>query len=110
MEHMERECQSKKIINSLRQIQILYKQQAEAILTGFNIQDQAFLEIISGTTEPSGLLPLQMPADMKTVEEQYEDRPFDMECHVDSEGNKYDFGFGLNWSGFIFSNEFINNL
>jgi len=39
---------------------------------------------------------------MKTVEEHYEEGPFDMECHVDSVGNKYDFGFGLNWSGFIF--------
>jgi beta-glucosidase len=24
-----------------------------------------------------------------------------MECHVDSDGNKYDFAFGLNWSGVI---------
>lgn len=30
-----------------------------------------------------------------------EDLPFDMECHADSEGNSYDFGFGLNWSGVI---------
>lgn len=26
---------------------------------------------------------------------------FDLACHVDSEGNTYDFGFGLNWSGVI---------
>jgi beta-glucosidase len=42
-----------------------------------------------------------MPADMKTVETQKEDVPFDMICHVDSEGNTYDFGFGLNWNGVI---------
>ena len=42
-----------------------------------------------------------MPANMKTVEEQNEDVPHDMECHVDSEGNKYDFAFGLNWKGVI---------
>jgi beta-glucosidase len=24
-----------------------------------------------------------------------------MECHVDSEGHAYDFGFGLSWSGVI---------
>jgi beta-glucosidase len=59
------------------------------------------LDLVSGTTEPSGLLPLQMPADMKTVELQKEDVPFDMTCHVDTEGNSYDFGFGLNWSGVI---------
>jgi beta-glucosidase len=40
-----------------------------------------------------------MPADMKTVEEQKEDVPFDLVCYVDSAGNAYDFGFGLNWSG-----------
>jgi beta-glucosidase len=42
-----------------------------------------------------------MPADMKTVEEQYEDVPRDMNCFVDSDGNTYDFGFGLNWQGVI---------
>jgi beta-glucosidase len=40
-----------------------------------------------------------MPADMNTVEEQFEDVPRDMNCYSDSEGNKYDFGFGLNWTG-----------
>lgn len=24
-----------------------------------------------------------------------------MDCHVDTAGNAYDFGFGLNWSGVI---------
>jgi len=27
--------------------------------------------------------------------------PFDMEPHVDSEGNAYDFAFGLDWDGVI---------
>ncbi|HLN56063.1 MAG TPA: glycoside hydrolase family 3 C-terminal domain-containing protein, partial [Bacteroidales bacterium] len=74
---------------------------ADAIVATFEIQAQALLDIISGVAEPSGLLPLQMPANMKTVELQAEDVPFDMECHVDSEGNTYDFGFGLNWNGVI---------
>lgn len=78
-----------------------FEKTADAILATFEIQSQALLDIISGAAEPSGLLPLQMPVDMKTVELQAEDKPFDMECHVDSEGNKYDFGFGLNWSGVI---------
>jgi len=42
-----------------------------------------------------------MPANMETVEAQFEDVPRDMECHIDSDGNKYDFAFGLNWSGVI---------
>lgn len=78
-----------------------FEKQSDAIIATFEVQDQAILDIITGAAEPSGLLPLQMPADMKTVELQSEDVPFDMECHVDSEGNKYDFGFGLNWNGVI---------
>jgi beta-glucosidase len=78
-----------------------FEKEANAIVVNFEVQDQAILDIISGAAEPSGLLPMQMPADMKTVETQKEDVPFDMVCHVDSEGNTYDFGFGLNWSGVI---------
>ncbi len=78
-----------------------FEKEADAIVATFDIQDQALFDILTGTAEPSGLLPLQMPANMRTVELQKEDAPFDMECHVDSEGNTYDFGFGLNWSGVI---------
>lgn len=73
----------------------------DAIVVSFDISDRAVLDVISGKVEPSGLLPMQMPANMTTVEQQYEDVAFDMECHVDSEGNTYDFAFGLNWSGKI---------
>ena len=74
---------------------------ADAILVSFNVQHQALLDIISGKNEPSALLPMQMPADMKTVEEQNEDVPRDMRCYQDAEGNTYDFAFGLNWQGVI---------
>lgn len=74
---------------------------ADAILISFNVQHQALLDIISGKNEPSALLPMQMPADMKTVEEQNEDVPRDMRCYQDADGNTYDFAFGLNWQGVI---------
>lgn len=74
---------------------------ADAILIHLGVQDQAIMEILTGGTEPSALLPFQMPADMKTVEEQSEDVPRDMKCYVDADGNTYDFAFGLNWSGII---------
>lgn len=74
---------------------------ADAILIHLGVQDQAIMEILSGGFEPSALLPFQMPADMKTVEEQNEDVPRDMKCYVDADGNTYDFAFGLNWSGVI---------
>ena len=78
-----------------------FEKDADAILVNFDVQDQAILDMLTGAAEPSGLLPMQMPVDMKTVETQKEDVPFDMTCHIDSEGNSYDFGFGLNWSGVI---------
>jgi len=78
-----------------------FEPSAAAILVSFGVQDQALLEILSGKAEPSGLLPLQMPADMRTVEEQAEDTPHDMRPHVDVAGNAYDFAFGLNWQGVI---------
>jgi beta-glucosidase len=78
-----------------------FEKSIQGLLINFNVQDQAVLDIISGKVEPSGLLPLQMPANMATVEKQKEDIPFDMEVHLDGDGNSYDFGFGLNWSGII---------
>ena len=73
----------------------------EGILVEFGVQNSAIVDVVKGTYEPSGLLPLQMPVDMKTVEEQFEDVPNDMTPYVDSNGNVYDFAFGLNWSGKI---------
>ncbi len=78
-----------------------FEPSADAILVSFGVQDQAVLQVLSGKAEPSGLLPLQMPADMQAVEEQAEDTPHDMRPHVDTTGNAYDFGFGLNWNGVI---------
>ncbi len=78
-----------------------FEKDADAIVAGFGIQAQAILVIISGAAEPSGLLPLQMPADMKTVEMQKEDVPHDMQPYKDAEGHLYDFGYGMNWKGVI---------
>ena len=78
-----------------------FEKEIDALLVNFRIQDQALLDVISGAFEPTGLLPLQIPANMSTVEAQHEDVPFDMKAHMDTEGNVYDFAFGLNWSGII---------
>ena len=85
---------------------------ADAILLWFNgyegavfdpewFQPEALMNIITGQVEPSALLPYQMPKDMAAAEAQLEDVPRDVECYVDSNGNAYDFGFGMNWSGVI---------
>ena len=78
-----------------------FEDKADAILVRFSVTEQPILDLISGKYEPSGLLPMQMPANMSAVEKQKEDVPYDMDCYRDSAGNVYDFGYGLNWSGVI---------
>ncbi|AKD56154.1 glycoside hydrolase family 3 protein [Spirosoma radiotolerans] len=78
-----------------------FEGQSNAILAHFGVQDQALMDILTGAHEPSALLPMQFPADMKTVEAQAEDIPRDMTPYKDALGNVYDFGFGLNWKGVI---------
>ncbi|SHH24290.1 beta-glucosidase [Chryseolinea serpens] len=78
-----------------------FEPQVDAIVFGFGVMNQAVLDLLTGAAEPSGLLPVQMPLNMETVEQQLEDVPHDMKVHVDSEGNAYDFGYGLNWKGVI---------
>jgi beta-glucosidase len=81
---------------------------ADSILADFENQKAAVLDMIRGQTKngaaggsrpikPRGLLPMQMPRDMETVEAQDEDVPRDMIPYRDSEGNVWDFGFGLSY-------------
>ena len=74
---------------------------ADAIIAEYGVQNQAIFDILSGKRMPSGLLPLQIPMDMDTVETQLEDVPFDMIPYVDSEGHCYDFAFGMDFDGVI---------
>lgn len=78
-----------------------FEKSVDAILVNFRVQDQAIMDMLVGKAEPSGLLPLQMPADMQTVEKQLEDVPQDMKPYKDAAGNIYDFGFGMDWKGVI---------
>ncbi len=81
-----------------------FEKNARAIVANFGVQDQALLDLLTGKSAPSGLLPLQMPANMATVEKQQEDVPHDMQCYKDADGHVYDFGFGLSWKGVITDN------
>lgn len=78
-----------------------FESEVDAIVVGFSISDKALFDVILGKQEPNGLLPVQFPKDMNTVEGQYEDVAHDMEVYVDSEGNSYDFAYGLNYNGII---------
>ena len=73
----------------------------DVVIVGFDVQGQAIMDIISGRESPSGLLPFQLPKDMSAVELHCEDKPHDMTCYCDTEGNVYDFAFGLDWDGKI---------
>lgn len=79
-----------------------FEGQVDAILyTPISYDAEATSKICAGEVEPSGLLPYQMPKDMDTVEANAEDVARDCEPYTDSEGNEYDFAFGMNWSGVI---------
>jgi beta-glucosidase len=78
-----------------------FEKNVNGIFVHFGVQDQALMDILTGSAEPSALLPMQMPANMETVEKQFEDVPHDLTVYVDSEGNSYDFAYGLNWKGVI---------
>lgn len=78
-----------------------FEADADAILVSFGTSDRALIEVALGEYEPSGRLPIQFPLDMDTVEGQLEDVSKDMTPYTDANGNVYDFGFGLNFSGSI---------
>ncbi|MGI6879738.1 glycoside hydrolase family 3 N-terminal domain-containing protein [Microbacterium sp. gxy059] len=71
-----------------------FEADADAILLGSGVSDQAFLDIALGLSEPRGRLPITVPKDMDSVEASLEDVA-DTTPYVDSEGSSYEFGFGL---------------
>ena len=83
------------LLQTTRPVVMEFEPWADAILIAFGVRSQAFLEIVSGAYRASGRLPMQFPANMETVERQLEDVPQDMTPWKDTEGNTYDFGFGL---------------
>ena len=72
-----------------------FERQADGIIAHFGVENKVIMEILSGAAEPSGRLPMLLPANMETVERHCEDVEDDMEAYVDESGNRYDYGFGL---------------
>ncbi|MBN8881718.1 MAG: glycoside hydrolase family 3 protein [Salana multivorans] len=72
---------------------------SDAILIGYGVAQSAYFDVALGLHEPAARLPIGLPASMDAVEGSYEDVPKDVESYVDSAGNTYEFGFGLNYSG-----------
>jgi beta-glucosidase len=73
---------------------------ADAIIVGVQTAQEAFMNVIAGDYEPTGLLALTLPRSMNHIEMSHEDVP-DTTPYVDADGNVYQFGFGLNYSGRI---------
>ncbi|WP_238343777.1 glycoside hydrolase family 3 N-terminal domain-containing protein [Microbacterium sp. RG1] len=78
-----------------------FEADSDALIVGFGTSDAALLDVALGLHEPKGRLPIQFPANMDTVEAQLEDIAKDMTPYSDADGNTYDYGFGLNYSGVI---------
>lgn len=101
-----RKCMGKKPVIALvtlknPMVMSEFESYADAILVEYGANPQALFDVITGRHIPEGLLPLQIPIDMKTVECQKEDVAFDMTCYTDTEGHIYDFGYGMNFEGVI---------
>ncbi len=73
---------------------------ADAILAGCWGSQEAYMNLATGVYEPTALAAVTFPRSMELIEMSAEDVP-DTTPYVDSDGNVYQFGFGLNYSGRI---------
>jgi beta-glucosidase len=74
---------------------------ASACLGTFGIKAEALLDVVYGRFNPSGKLPLTIPANLEAVEKNRSDVPgydedFDY-AYTNAEGNDYVFGFGISY-------------
>ena len=76
-----------------------FEREVDAFIAEFGVSRDAVLDIVFGECAPTGRLPLQLPKDMDTVERHCEDRPLDLQVHIDEFGNAYDYGFGIGYDG-----------
>ena len=72
----------------------LYRNQGGAEI---GVADCPVLELLTGRAAQAGRLPIQLPADMETVEVHWEDRPLDLKAYTDEMASTYDYGFGLTY-------------
>ncbi|MBQ6551093.1 MAG: glycoside hydrolase family 3 C-terminal domain-containing protein [Lachnospiraceae bacterium] len=68
---------------------------ADGIVVQFGVTKEAVFHVLFGDVKASGKLPYRLPKNMETVEKHCEDLFNDYEVYTDSEGNAYDYGFGL---------------
>ena len=74
-----------------------FEEVVDGIIVDFGVQRKALFDIVFGDKKPEGRLPIIMPKNMETIELHNEDIFDDIEAYTDSEGNTYDFGYGLTY-------------
>lgn len=74
-----------------------FEEIVDGIIIEFGVGRKALFDIVFGYAKPEGRLPIIMPKNMETVELHNEDIFDDIEAYTDSEGNTYDFGYGLSY-------------
>ena len=72
---------------------------SDALVVGFDISQEALIEVALGLHDGTGRLPITFPASMETVEASFEDVAGDVDAYQDAAGNRYGFGFGLTCEG-----------
>lgn len=64
-----------------------FEEKADAVLIGWGVIEEAYVQVALGLHEPQGRLPIGFPANMEAVEASLEDVPKDHATYVDSAGN-----------------------
>ena len=76
---------------------------SDALLMSYSVTQEAMLNVALGIHDSAGRLPIGLAPDMDAIEKQFEDVPMDQGAYVDSEGNAYEFGFGLGCDNAVLS-------
>ena len=79
------------LVANLRRPSVLteFEKVSKALIADFDVSNDVIFELIFGEFNPTGKLPIQLPSSMKSVENQIEDLPFDLDKPL------FNYGHGL---------------
>ena len=81
------------LVANLRRPSVLteFEKVSKALIADFDVSNDVIFELIFGEFNPTGKLPIQLPSSMKSVENQIEDLPFDLDKPL------FNYGHGLSF-------------
>jgi len=81
------------LVANLRRPSVLteFEKVSKALIADFDVSNNVIFELIFGEFNPTGKLPIQLPSSMKSVENQIEDLPFDLDKPL------FNYGHGLSF-------------